>query len=143
MQTWILPDKLPYAMLSVQVFKAMRGGVQTVAAKMLEAGSLTDLENFKKEIDFMKVLSRDANIVQFYGCCVKYGRPLMVMEYLEGGDVRQAMSQCPEGELSCAGALANPWAEAVVRAQVPEGQGHCTGRGSRAVLSALKQGAPQ
>ncbi|KAK9829556.1 hypothetical protein WJX72_006471 [[Myrmecia] bisecta] len=81
------------------VFLAVRGGVQNVAVKMLTRLDQHQLDQFKKEISMLKKLSYDRNIVQFYGACMQEGKPMLVLEYMEGGDLRQAMSSAQGAEL--------------------------------------------
>ena len=40
-----------------------------------------------QEICLLQALNFDANIVQFYGACLDPGFPLLVLEYMEGGDL--------------------------------------------------------
>ncbi|KAK9811452.1 hypothetical protein WJX72_004105 [[Myrmecia] bisecta] len=81
------------------VFRGLRGGVQDVAVKMLTRVDDEQLAQFRKEISILKSLSFDRNIVQFYGACLQEGRPMLVLEYMEGGDVRQAISADKRGKL--------------------------------------------
>ncbi|KAK9829623.1 hypothetical protein WJX72_006940 [[Myrmecia] bisecta] len=81
------------------VFRALRSGVQDVAVKTLTRADSHQLQQFRKEISILKSLSFDRNIVQFYGACVQGGKPMLVLEYMEGGDLRQAMSSARGEEL--------------------------------------------
>lgn len=40
-----------------------------------------------QEICLLRVLSFDANMVQFYGACLDPGFPMLILEYMEGGDL--------------------------------------------------------
>ena len=61
------PPHLPSLWPEVQVYKALRHGVQPVAVKVLAAGSdarQLALSDFRREVAILKAC-RDANIVQF------------------------------------------------------------------------------
>lgn len=45
----------------------------------------------RQEVSVLKGLSYDTNVVQFYGSCVKDGKILLVLEYMEGGDLKHAL----------------------------------------------------
>eukprot|EP00891_Asterochloris_glomerata_P008483 jgi/Astpho2/8483/Aster-05527 len=53
----------------------------------------------KQEIAVLKAC-RDRNIVQFVGACIQPTETLLVTEYLEGGDLFQALACESEGKLS-------------------------------------------
>ncbi|KAK9804823.1 hypothetical protein WJX72_007321 [[Myrmecia] bisecta] len=74
-----------------KVFRGLRGGMQDVAIKMLTHAGDVQIQQFRKEISILKKLSFDRNIVQFYGACLQAGKPILVLEYMEGGDLRQAL----------------------------------------------------
>ena len=40
-----------------------------------------------QEICLLRVLSFDPNMVQFYGACLDPGFPMLVLEYMQGGDL--------------------------------------------------------
>ncbi|KAK9830253.1 hypothetical protein WJX72_010587 [[Myrmecia] bisecta] len=73
------------------VYRAVRSGVQDVAVKVLTRADENQLRQFSKEISILKSLSFDRNIVQFYGACLQDSKPMLVLEYMEGGDLSQAM----------------------------------------------------
>eukprot|EP00884_Botryococcus_braunii_P012256 jgi/Botrbrau1/21030/Bobra.0144s0042.1 len=77
------------------VFKGLRCGVQDVAVKIMVKISPADLRQFHKEVAILKNLSFDKNIVQFYGACVGGPCPLLILEYMEGGDLWEAMCAHP------------------------------------------------
>ena len=54
---------------------------------------------FKQEIAILKSC-HDRNIVQFYGACLQPDCTLMVMEYLEGGDLYHAIANDSIGRFS-------------------------------------------
>ncbi|KAK9805532.1 hypothetical protein WJX72_003632 [[Myrmecia] bisecta] len=82
------------------VFRALRRGHDDVAVKVLTHVDDRQLRHFRKEISILKSLSFHQNIVQFYGAClVEAGKPMLVLEYLEGGDLRQAMASERRAEL--------------------------------------------
>lgn len=75
-----------------QVYKALRGGVQEVAVKLLLSRGEDQLLAFEKEIGILKSISYDRNIVQFYGACMMGAEPMLLVEYCEGGDLRRALN---------------------------------------------------
>ncbi|KAK9816754.1 hypothetical protein WJX72_004692 [[Myrmecia] bisecta] len=81
-----------------RVTKAIKNDVQVVAVvavKTLRTSSLVDAghqEDFLREIAMMKFVSRDRNIVQYYGACIQCERLMLVTEYMEGGDLRRALA---------------------------------------------------
>ncbi|DBB16791.1 TPA: hypothetical protein ACH3X3_015028 [Trebouxia sp. C0006] len=60
-----------------------------VAVKVLAASptEAIQLHALKKEICLLRVLSFDPNMVQFYGACLDPGFPMLVLEYMQGGDL--------------------------------------------------------
>ena len=65
----------------LQVYKGTRGGVQDVAIKMLNYSDDLQLQQFCLEIQLLKSLSFDRNIVQFYGACLHDEHPVLVSPY--------------------------------------------------------------
>jgi Protein tyrosine and serine/threonine kinase len=63
------------ALRASQVYKAVRGGVTTVAVKKMKLTSDRQREEFLKEVAILKGL-RDGNIVQFLGACLQVGLSL-------------------------------------------------------------------
>jgi hypothetical protein len=61
-----------------QVYKAIKGGVQSVAVKVLRGTGEIERSRFTKEIGFLKSLSYDRNIVQVlrHAAFVQTGKPL-------------------------------------------------------------------
>lgn len=53
-----------------------------------------------QEINLMEKLSFDRNIVQFYGAVLSGTAPMLILEYMEGGDLRDALSHQQGNELS-------------------------------------------
>lgn len=82
-----------------QVYKALRNGVQDVAVKVLAApqcNSIAEgiqLQILQKEIQLLHKLSYDPNVVQFYGACLDPVCPMLVLEYMEGGDLHSCIVQ--------------------------------------------------
>lgn len=82
-----------------KVYKAMRDGVQEVAVKVLAASQFSgiaegiQLQVLKKEIHLMHKLSYDRNMVQLYGACLDSTCPMLVLEYMEGGDLQSCILQ--------------------------------------------------
>eukprot|EP00891_Asterochloris_glomerata_P007989 jgi/Astpho2/7989/Aster-x1474 len=81
-----------------QVFKALKGGVSEVAVKEMSCIDVSQMHAFEKEVALLQSLTFDRNIVQFYGACLNGSRAWLVMEYLEGGDLRSAISRSTAGE---------------------------------------------
>ena len=46
-----------------------------------------------QEIHLMHKLSYDRNMVQFYGACLDATCPMLVLEYMEGGDLQSCILQ--------------------------------------------------
>lgn len=75
-----------------KVLRGLRGDVQPVAIKTTFKRDKQMEDAFVREIAMMKYVSRDRNIVQFYGACVQTSALLMVSELMEGGDLRNALN---------------------------------------------------
>jgi hypothetical protein len=76
-----------------QVYKAVLGGVQTVAVKML--GGQQDHAaqvKFCREVAILRSC-RASNVVQFQGACVAEGCTMLVTEFMEGGDLWRIMAR--------------------------------------------------
>lgn len=69
-----------------------------VTVQVLHASDDSQTKAFQKEISILKSISYDRNIVQFYGA-VLTDRPMLVLEYMEGGDLRAALNDDPHGHL--------------------------------------------
>ncbi|KAL3148068.1 hypothetical protein ABBQ38_014354 [Trebouxia sp. C0009 RCD-2024] len=82
------------------VYKALRQGVQPVAVKQITQADEWQMTQFIKEINLMEKLSFDRNIVQFYGAVLSAPAPMLVLEFMEGGDLRDALSHDTAKELS-------------------------------------------
>ncbi|KAK9839800.1 hypothetical protein WJX81_002595 [Elliptochloris bilobata] len=77
-----------------KVFKAVRGGVQVVAVKVLHDMSEEQSSKFGHEIAVLKSC-RHPNIVQFQGAAIPDGRLMLVTEYLARGDLWHALQRLP------------------------------------------------
>lgn len=75
-----------------KVLRGLRGDVQPVAIKSTFKRDKQMEDAFIREIAMMKYVSRDRNIVQFYGACVQTSSLFMVSELMEGGDLRNALN---------------------------------------------------
>mmetsp|Transcript_3518 Transcript_3518/g.10219 ORF Transcript_3518/g.10219 Transcript_3518/m.10219 type:complete len:508 (+) Transcript_3518:246-1769(+) len=75
-----------------KVMRGIRGDVQPVAIKSTFKRDRQMEDAFIREIAMMKYVSRDRNIVQFYGACVQTNNLLLVAELMEGGDLRNALN---------------------------------------------------
>jgi hypothetical protein len=77
-----------------RVHRALKDGIQSVAVKTLhvhaEAAAKT---SFVQEIAMMQWLSRDPNIVQFYGACVRADNMMLVCELMEVSNPRNFSSR--------------------------------------------------
>ena len=106
-----------------KVMRAYKDGIQLVAVKTLARTTQTnggqslsettnDLassnfsegfyslqEAFSREIALMQWLSRDANVVQFFGAVAHGSQLMLVTELMEGGDLRAALTSDVEGNL--------------------------------------------
>ena len=68
------------------VFKGLRHGFQEVAVKKLTPSTAEDMwfRLLSKEIDVLKKVSVDRNVVQFYGACLQsQASAMLIMEYME------------------------------------------------------------
>ena len=65
-------------LLGLQVFKGLKGGVQDVAVKIMTYSEELEAQRFWVEINLLKSLSFDRNIVQFYGCVLDATHPMLV-----------------------------------------------------------------
>ncbi|KAL3145136.1 hypothetical protein ABBQ38_001740 [Trebouxia sp. C0009 RCD-2024] len=77
---------------SGKVFKGLKNDVQQVAIKVIDHTDAQQLAEFAKEIELLRSLSFDANIVQFYGACLQEENTMMVLEYMAGGDLMDAIA---------------------------------------------------
>ena len=68
-----------------KVYKGLRRGIQEVAVKKLVCDTPNDVWRLllAKEIDVLKSVSYDRNIVQYYGACLEdQASAMLVMEYM-------------------------------------------------------------
>lgn len=79
------------------VYKA-RKGTQDVAVKTIHSRWMSPhvsaseaADNMNMELQMWKTLSHHKNLVRFYGSCEQDGRVSLVLEYMEGGDLRHAL----------------------------------------------------
>ncbi|DBA72727.1 TPA: hypothetical protein ACH3X2_010123 [Trebouxia sp. C0005] len=84
---------------SGKVYRAVRGGVQDVVVKVLTHSTNLARQDLRKEVDVLKSVSYDRNVVQFYGTCPLGSQTMLVLEYMEGGDLRHALTNSSNGEL--------------------------------------------
>jgi len=75
------------------VFRGTRGGVGDVAIKLLLRGTPRDREALAAEARLLRRISRDAGVVQFYGACLTGPCPLLILEYMAGGDLYAAIGE--------------------------------------------------
>lgn len=69
--------------LGVQVFRGLRNGVQPVAVKQLHEGGADLARALMREMRTLRLVSRDANVVQLYGAVLDGPAPAMVLELCE------------------------------------------------------------
>eukprot|EP00891_Asterochloris_glomerata_P007932 jgi/Astpho2/7932/Aster-06406 len=84
---------------SSRVYRGLKNGVQDVAVKVLGHSGPAQLQQFEHEIKLLKGISFDRNIIQFYGACLKTESTVLVVEYMPGGDLMEALAQDRRGEL--------------------------------------------
>lgn len=77
---------------SGKVYKGVRSGVQPVAIKVLHEVNDAEAAAFAEEVELLRSLSFDGNIVQFYGACLQPESIMMVLEYMGGGDLMAAIA---------------------------------------------------
>ncbi|KAK9796974.1 hypothetical protein WJX73_004151 [Symbiochloris irregularis] len=80
------------------VYKALRNGVQPVAVKVLRNPTEKQLTAFRNEVSILQSL-RDNNVVQFLGVCQSCGRIMLVTEFMQGGDLWNALAHTKPGRL--------------------------------------------
>ncbi|KAK9834170.1 hypothetical protein WJX81_004930 [Elliptochloris bilobata] len=80
-----------------KVYRAVRKGVQDAAVKVLTNVDAGQLKVFSNEIQLLKRISYDRNIVQFYGACLETQPPMLMMEYMGGGDLFSALQSNARG----------------------------------------------
>ncbi|KAK9825358.1 hypothetical protein WJX81_003161 [Elliptochloris bilobata] len=80
-----------------KVYRAMRKGVQDAAVKLLTNVDAAQLAVFTEEIRLLRRISFDRNVVQFYGACLETQPPMLVMEYMGGGDLFSALQSSAQG----------------------------------------------
>ena len=82
---WVEIRALTRRFERVQVFRGRRNGVQPVAVKHLRDNGGDDVMQraLRREIRTLRLVSADANVVQFYGAVLDGAVPAMVLEYCE------------------------------------------------------------
>ena len=63
-----------------QVYRGLRSGVQDVAIKVLSYSEELQMQQFWVEINLLKSLSFDRNVVQFYGVVLDEACPMLVSQ---------------------------------------------------------------
>jgi len=81
------------------VFRGTLRGVQPVAGKILFYPGIEAEKAFFKEAAILQHVSRDRNIVQLYGIGAVKDKLVLVMELMEGGDLRHALDNDSENVL--------------------------------------------
>jgi hypothetical protein len=81
------------------VFRGTLRGVQPVAGKILLYPGMEAEKAFLKEAAILQRVSRDRNIVQLYGIGAVKDKMVLVMELMEGGDLRNALDSDKDGVL--------------------------------------------
>ncbi len=87
------------------VFRGTLRGVQPVAGKVCTFPGEEAEKKFIREAEILQHVSRDKNIVQLYGIATVEDKLILVMELMEGGDLRFALDNDSDGLLhwSCCG----------------------------------------
>eukprot|EP00884_Botryococcus_braunii_P020080 jgi/Botrbrau1/6756/Bobra.0324s0041.1 len=80
---------------SGQVYKGKYKGCSPVAIKVLEDVTRDTSEEIMKEIAILNAC-RHPHIVQFQGVAFTSGHVLLIMEYMDGGDLRRALNRGSE-----------------------------------------------
>lgn len=73
------------------VVKAIKGGVQEVALKIVQSDDEDVARACRQEAEIMKLL-HDGNVVHLYGVSTEGTKLLLVMEFMAGGDLAKALS---------------------------------------------------
>lgn len=84
-------DHLSWHACTLQVYKGTLG-LRTVAIKVVHSRSEEQQALFVQEIARLRVL-RDPNIVMFLGASLQASRTVLVMEYLPGGNLWDALGK--------------------------------------------------
>lgn len=79
-----------------QVYKALRGGVQPVAVKVLRDPTEKQLLAFRREVSLLQGL-RDPHVVQFLGVCQAHGRVMLVTEFMQVPHLAGALAPATHG----------------------------------------------
>jgi hypothetical protein len=87
------------------VFRGTLRGVQPIAGKVLTHPGNAAEKDFIREAEILQHVSRNKNIVQLYGITTVQDKLVLVMELMEGGDLRNAIDNDPDRLLhwSCHG----------------------------------------
>ena len=62
-----------------QVYRGLINGIQDVAVKTLLYGDDLHHKQFLVEINLLRSLSFNRNVVQFYGACMQSAHPMLVL----------------------------------------------------------------
>ena len=52
-----------------------------------------------QEVALLRHLNFDRNLVQFYGACIAENNLMLVLEFMDGGDLKEALGNDSEGRL--------------------------------------------
>ncbi|KAL0039348.1 hypothetical protein WJX79_004186 [Trebouxia sp. C0005] len=74
-----------------EVYKAQRPDGQEVAVKVLHNADKVRLQMFAMEVKVLMAVISHPNVVQFHGACLRDNLAMIVLEYMEGGDLHEAL----------------------------------------------------
>ncbi|KAK9844251.1 hypothetical protein WJX84_000669 [Apatococcus fuscideae] len=78
------------------VFKGTLGGVRAVAVKIIHSRSSQQQKRFVREIAMLRACY-DPSIIMFMGASIQPGRTILVMQYMEKGDLWKALQNDRRG----------------------------------------------
>jgi len=85
------------------VYRGVLNGVQPVAVKVMGRPGASASRSFLREAAIMQHVSRDRNVVQFYGVAETGEEQMVLSEVMEGGDLHAALSGPRGGEVGWGG----------------------------------------
>ena len=75
----------------VQVYKGILCNMYTVAIKVVSDSTVTQKQNFKREVEILSNL-RCPNVLSFVGACHLPGRTMLISEFCQRGDLYHALA---------------------------------------------------
>ncbi|KAL0044626.1 hypothetical protein WJX82_003477 [Trebouxia sp. C0006] len=80
-----------------KVYKAQRPDGQEVAVKVLHNADKVRLQMFAMEAKVLMAVVNHPNVVQFHDACLRDNLAMIVLEYMEGGDLHEALMDAHSG----------------------------------------------